>query len=379
MDREQMLLWILEIIAFMVGLYAVQIPLRKKGFPALKAIIFVLKILLIPAAAMLFVAIVNSLTYRHSDMFAAAYIALIADVGADIAEYVIRRLRRRKEERTGKSSNRLIRIGILSAVFCLCIFAYGFVNAGHVSENEHVWMCEGITQTHTFAFAADLHIGSARSMRILREFCRQVNDAAPEFVILGGDVTDELTSYDDMCTAYSLLSEIDAPVFFIYGNHDRQPDASFFGGRTYSDEQLEKTIREAGIIILSDEFVKPADDLTLLGREDVSMGTKRAAWSDLVNPFEGTGALIVADHQPYDNEQLEAEESALQLSGHTHAGQLWPLQIVYRMLSLPAYGEFKEPGTLLYVTAGAGVWSMPLRTEAHCEWELITLVSQEDS
>ncbi len=83
MNREQMILWILEIIAFMAGLYAVQIPLRKKGFPALKAIIFVLKILLIPAAALLFVAIVNSLTYRHSDMFAAAYIALIADVGAD--------------------------------------------------------------------------------------------------------------------------------------------------------------------------------------------------------------------------------------------------------------------------------------------------------
>ena len=72
--------------------------------------------------------------------------------------------------------------------------------------------------------------------------------------------------------------------------------------------------------------------------------------------------LHCADHQPYDKEQLAAEESALQLSGHTHAGQLWPLQMVYRMLSLPAYGEFKEPGTLLYVSAGAGVWSMPLRT-----------------
>lgn len=263
MDREQMILWILEIIAFMAGLYAVQMPLRKKGFPALKAIIFVLKILLIPAAALFFVAIVNSLTYRHSDAFAAAYIALIADVGADIAEYVIRRLRRRKEERAGGRSYRLIRIGILSAVFCLCIFAYGFVNAGQVSENKHVWTCKDISQTHTFAFAADLHIGSARSMKILKEFCRQVNDAAPEFVILGGDVTDEMTSYDDMCTAYRLLPEIDAPVFFIYGNHDRQPDASFFGGRTYSDEQLEKTIREAGIIILSDEFVKVSDDLTL--------------------------------------------------------------------------------------------------------------------
>lgn len=378
MDHEQMILWILEIIAFTAVLFAVQIPLRKKGSPALKVIIFVLKILLIPVAALCFVAIVDAVTYRRSDMFAAAYIALVADVGASVVEYVIRRILRRKDKRDGKYPYRQIRIGILSAVFCLCIFVIGFVNAGHVRENEHVWACEGVTQKHTFAFAADLHIGSARSMRILSDFCRQVNDAAPEFVILGGDVTDELTSYDDMRTAYSLLSEIDAPVFFVYGNHDRQPDASYFGGRTYSDEQLEETIRDAGIIILADQFVKLADDLTLLGREDASMGSKRAAWSDLVDPFQGAGALIVADHQPYDKEQLAAEESALQLSGHTHAGQLWPLQIVYRMRGLPAYGEFEEPGTLLYVSAGAGVWSMPLRTEANCEWELITLIPQED-
>ena len=369
-----MVLWILEIIAFMAVLFVVQIPLRKKGAPALKVIIFVLKILLIPAAALFFVAIVNPVTYRHSDIFAAVYIALIADVCAGIAEYVIRRFLQGKDKRAGECSYRLIRIGVLNAVFCLCIFVYGFVNAGHVRENKHVWTCEGVTQEHTFAFAPDLHIGSARSIKILKEFCRQVNDAAPEFVILGGDVTDELTSYEDMRTAYRLLSEIDAPVFYIYGNHDRQPDASFFGGRTYSDEQLERTIREAGIIILSDQFVRPTDDLTLLGREDVSMEKKRAAWSDLVNPFQETGTLIVADHQPYDKEQLATEESALQLSGHTHAGQLWPLQIVYRMLGLPAYGEFEEPGTLLYVSAGTGVWSMPLRTEAHCEWELITLV-----
>ena len=83
---------------------------------------------------------------------------------------------------------------------------------------------------------------------------------------------------------------------------------------------------------------------------------------------------MVADHQPYDDEQLAAEVSALQLSGHTHAGQLWPLRTVYRyLLGLPVYGEFEKPGTRLYVSAGTFGWMVPLRTERHCEWDLITL------
>ncbi|MBR2264312.1 MAG: metallophosphoesterase [Firmicutes bacterium] len=369
-----MLLWVLEIILLLTALFVVQIPLRKKGRPVWRVTVFMIKVLLIPAAALFFVAIESPLAYRRSDVFAAAYIVLFSDVCASIVEYVIRKLKGSRGTETEKSACRLKLLSILSVVFCLCIFIYGFVNAGHVKEKRHTWTAEGVTQAHTFAFAADLHVESARSMENVKEFCRQVNDAAPEFVILGGDVTDELTSYDDMRETYRLLSEIEAPVFFIYGNHDRQPDASYFDGRTYSDEQLEEAIREAGITILSDQFLKVADDLTLLGREDISMEGKRTDWSDLIDPFQGTGALVVADHQPYDEEQLVEERSAVQLSGHTHAGQLWPLQIVYRMMGLPAYGVFEKPGTLLYVSAGVGVWSMPLRTEANCEWELITLV-----
>jgi predicted MPP superfamily phosphohydrolase len=192
-------------------------------------------------------------------------------------------------------------------------------------------------------------------------------------VVLGGDITDELTSFEDMNRVYQILSDIDTPVYFVHGNHDRQPDFGLLGGRTYSDEQLEKAITNAGVRILSDEFVRVADDLVLLGREDMSAGVARKPWPELDNPYQGKGALVVVDHQPYDSAQLIDEKSALQLSGHTHAGQLWPLQAVYRAVGLPAYGEFECTGTRLYVTAGESGWSMPFRTEEHCEWDLIAL------
>lgn len=62
----------------------------------------------------------------------------------------------------------------------------------------------------------------------------------------------------------------EAGAYFIYGNHDRQPDSGYFSGRTYSDEQLAAAILDAGIVILRDEYIKISDDLVLLGREDAA-------------------------------------------------------------------------------------------------------------
>ncbi|MBR2547391.1 MAG: hypothetical protein IKF07_04290 [Eubacterium sp.] len=61
------------------------------------------------------------------------------------------------------------------------------------------------------------------------------------------------------------------------------------------------------------------------------------------------------------------------LSSVLSAVSLWPLQTLYRMAGYQAYDEFTYPGTLLYVSAGASDWFTPLRTEEHCEWDLITL------
>ncbi len=373
MGRDNIVLWIFEIIVAWAIIFIMQIPLRKSKRTFIKAIVFVVKLVLIVITAGLFFTINSKFTYRHGDILNGVYIVLVADAAADIVEFLIRFIKQHLDSTKEQKNCLLALIGILSAVFCVSYFVYGFMNATHVHMKQHTWKAEGISGSHTFAFASDLHADSAISMDLLREFCRQVNEADPEFVILGGDVTDELTSYDEMIEAYQILSEIRAPKYFIYGNHDRQPDSDFVYGPGYDESQLTETIRDAGIVILSDEYVKVDDDLILLGREDMTMKDKRVAWSSLVNPYEGEGALIVADHQPHDKEQLAGLKSALQLSGHVHAGQLWPLQTFCRLQGVPAYGEYQEPATLLYVSSGESGWMMPFRSEAHCEWELITL------
>lgn len=365
----------MKIVLVFAVLFAIQIPVRRTGNRLLRAVVFILKLLLIPAVALLFVSIESRFAYRHGAFLSAAYVALIGDSAADAIDYLFDWIHRSKEEKGRRRCNQKT-LAVLGLVFCFALTAYGYINSQRFVRNEHAWKADGLKQEHTFAFVSDIHAGSAQPLEKLHELCRQINASKPEFVILGGDVTDEYTTLEAMESTYAILAEIEAPTYFIFGNHDRQPDADYLSGRTYSDKQLTDAILGAGMIILQDEYVKISDDLMLLGREDLSMEGFRKDWKDLRTQDMGDCALVVADHAPYDNDQLLVEKSALQVSGHTHAGQLWPLQIIYRILGYQAYGEFDYPGTLLYVSAGASDWKTPLRTEEHCEWDLITLLPE---
>ena len=365
-------LFFIEIVLAMAVLSAIQIPVRRSGRKLLHAVVFILKLLFIPAAALLFVANESGIAYQSGNILCAVYTALIGDSAADAAAFLFRRLRRSKGDERKHILNQKT-VVVLGFVFCTALTTYGFMNSQRYVRNVHEWNAEGLTRPHTFAFVSDIHAGSAQPVEMLHDLCRQINESKPEFVILGGDVTDEFTTLEQMELTYSILSEIEAPTYFIYGNHDRQPGSDYLHGRTYSDEQLSEAIHGAGIIILQDEYAKISDDLMLLGREDLSMDGIRKDWKDLPDRAASECALVVADHAPYDNNQLLEERSALQISGHSHAGQLWPLQILYRTLGYQAYGTFHYPETLLYVSAGASVWKAPLRTEEHCEWELVTL------
>ena len=372
MDTATLVLLIVEIILVWSVLTAVQFPLRKEEHRLARLIVFLVKLILIPAMGALSVSIDWVVPYTHGEILSAAYIALIGDVAASVVEYIIRRLMAWREANDGLRHKYDYRVGVsIAMVVCFAVLAFAAVNAETVRMVTHEWQADGLEQEHTFAFASDLHVGSWMSMDALRDFCGQVNDSDAEFLILGGDVTDEITSYEEMIETYAILSSVEIPVYFIFGNHERQPGADMVGGRTYTDEQLLSAIEGAGITVLADDYVQVAGDLVLLGREDISVGDARKDWSELVNPY--SGALIVVDHQPNDKEQLDAEVSALQLSGHTHAGQLWPLGLAYGLLGFHTYGEYDYPGTRLYVTPGVGGWLPPLRTEAHCGWELITL------
>lgn len=293
----------------------------------------------------------------------AMYVALLADSAADLIMLIINAVKK-GEKRFGMTQ-------ILSLILGVVFFAYGVINMEIVKPSYHTYTSEKLQIEHTFIFAADIHVGSAQPLSVTEKTVKAMNDLSPDFIILGGDITDDYTTKEEMNKVFEFFGRCDCPVYYLYGNHDRQGHAEYAIGHQYTREEYEKAMRDNGIIILKDEFVRISDDLILLGREDITEGESRAKVESLVNPYP-EAYLVVADHQPVEFKENSVIGTDLQLSGHTHAGQLFPLRALYSLIGY-CFGDYEYEGAVMNVSAGACGWRMPLRTESHCYYEVINL------
>ena len=295
----------------------------------------------------------------------AAYVALLADAGVDLVYSIINAI--------SKKERRFALVKTLSLICGVLFLTYGILNMEIVTPRYHTYTSEKLTQTHTFAFAADIHAGSAQPFSVTKKTVEKIKAEQPDFLVLGGDITDDYTTMQQMQDTFALFKDIGFPVYYLYGNHDRQGHAEYANGPQYTQQDLEDAMRANGVIVLKDNFVQISDDLLLLGREDITEGEGRADPITLVNPNPAS-YLIVADHQPVEFVKKNIMFGTdLQVSGHTHAGQLFPLKWLYALIGGYVYGDYTHGDAIMNVSAGACGWRMPLRTDAHCNFEIITL------
>ncbi len=356
------IVFVLWFLAAEAVLTAVQLPFyRKKPKKAAHILLIAGKALLGILFAV--IALAGPVQLRIvQPLMMALYVALLTDAAADALYGIYCAVR--KKERS---------FGIAKAVSLLCgvaFLVFGIVNMQTVKPNYHVYTSDKLQTAHTFVFLADLHVGSAQSAAVNEKTVKDIGALHPDFIVLGGDIVDDYTAKEEMETVFRLFGELETPVYYIFGNHDRQGHAQYAGGRKFTPEELEQTLAECGITVLKDEFVQIAPDLVLLGREDLSEES-RADAAALTNPVP-EAYLIVADHQPGEFRENLAVGTDLQVSGHTHAGQLFPLQAMYRLIGYCS-GDYTEGGATLNVSSGACGWRMPIRTDSRCNYEVITL------
>ncbi|MCR5741873.1 MAG: metallophosphoesterase [Gammaproteobacteria bacterium] len=292
----------------------------------------------------------------------AFYVALFSDSIAKLIYISFCRIRRKDY----KAYN----VVMISIILGIIYFTYGVINMNVVTPKHYELNSSKLNNEYKIAFIADLHIGSAQTFNETKKTIDKVNKENPDLIILGGDAVDAYTTKEEMVEFFSLFETITTPTYFIYGNHDRCDD-----GKTknlkFSEDELEDEITKNGIIILKDEFITINDDLILLGREDVSVKSLRKDETLLVNP-DPNKFLLVADHQPVEFKENATLNMDLQLSGHTHAGQLFPLRTIYSFFTYPV-GIFKYQNSAMFVSSGASGWRVPLRTESHSHYDIITI------
>lgn len=356
--------WILMIAAAFGLVRLADRPLRQKNKAWIRLLMIAVKAVLAVVIAYECIAVINRVVWSSGYVFAALYIAVICDLFADVCALVYTLIRRRALPAG--------RVMTLSLIITVLFSVYGTVNAQIISPKEHIYVSDKLDGEHRFVFLSDLHYGSAQSSETVRKGLAEIGRLDPDFVILGGDITDEHTTKEEMERVYEQIGALGCPVYYIYGNHDRQTDADYVGGMKYTPEELSAAIERNGIVILRDDMAQPSEDLVILGREDVSAGGDRCDADDL--PERPDDAYVICiDHSPYQEEDIAETGADLQLSGHVHAGQFFPLRTVYRLGVNNIYGEYQRGGTELYVSPGISGWYYPFRTEAHCNYEVIAL------
>jgi predicted MPP superfamily phosphohydrolase len=216
----------------------------------------------------------------------------------------------------------------------------------------------------TVVFMADLHFRELTSDRFLEELTAKVNAQDPDVILVGGDML-EGDRRDEDTGRYERAFRGMASRYGIYGvpgNHERF-------SRAGNDHFLER----AGIRLLQDEIVRIDDALTLAGRKD-GRSASRMTVSKLLAGAPRDLPVILLAHRPIDFAEARRSGADVQLSGHTHHGQLFPVNLITGRQYDLSWGHLDKDGAHLFVTSGVQGWGPPVRTVGASEILVIRIV-----
>jgi uncharacterized protein len=267
--------------------------------------------------------------------------------------------------------------GAALGVLALTLFAVG---AG-------VWEAEGLRLEETtvasaalpagsppirIAFLSDLHVDHRTSERRLRKVVELVHRARPDLVLSGGDLVDGNTAH--LGAFARVLAELSPPLgkFAVPGNHEHY--VGIEASERFTEEAGFRMLRGASAVL----ELPGGGRLLVVGVDDPASrrfaGSPTASEDDLLPPASSRPAVVLLKHQPLvDAGSLGRFD--VQLSGHTHGGQIYPFRYFVRLrYPLPDGLSALGQGSLLYKGRGTGTWGPPFRLFARPEVTLVQLV-----
>lgn len=217
---------------------------------------------------------------------------------------------------------------------------------------------------------ADSHVGATFGGDEFFEHVQQMQRQNPDVVVITGDYVDDDTSKADMQAACAALGTLKTAygVYFAFGNHDK----GYFdnSGRGYDSQDLINELTANNVIVLEDEHVLIDNRFYIVGRKDASEKDRKPI-SELTAELDASKYIVVLDHQPNDYD-AEAESGAdLVLSGHTHGGQLIPVNLFISIANDKTYGMEKRRNTNFIVTSGISDWAIKFKTGCRSEFNVI--------
>lgn len=267
------------------------------------------------------------------------------------------------------------RSGAVPVLLTGLLLGFGYYNMQHIVRTEYTVLSNKLQADYKIILLTDTHYGTIQDPDLLKNKIHEINALEPDLIVLGGDMVEEGTSRAAMQEAFEVLGGLKSTygTYYVYGNHDRQTYAAATHSQTYTEAELVNAIESNGITVLEDRWVPVGPELLLAGRADASGRSKRASVQSLLESADRNRLVIVADHQPVEAAENAVQGVDLQLSGHTHAGQIFPVGLITEAFFGLNYGKYQQDGCSVVVSSGFTGWGFPVRTQGKCEYVLIRI------
>jgi uncharacterized protein len=261
---------------------------------------------------------------------------------------------------------------IITISLSVILISGGFINAVIPRVREYnieiPKKTEGLNSMR-IAAVSDIHLGSIIRKRSMHKLSGILEQAKPDVIFLLGDIVDgEMGPVlrGDLLKYFTVPATTDG-LFAITGNHE------FIGGAKRTIPYIEGK----GIRVLKDEVITLPGGIQVIGRLDRDSkrfySKERETLEMLMKDVDKTRPVIVLDHQPMNLAEAVKNGVDLQLSGHTHNGQFWPLNYFTRAIYELSYGYKKTGNTQFIVSSGFGIWGPRIRSASRSEVLVINL------
>lgn len=308
------------------------------------------------------------------------YFGIVVGI-ADLFRFILKRISFPKKEKLFSQTGHAI-VGGLCAIIIVIMSGVGIWEAAHVRQTNYeveIRKDAGNRKNMKVVLVADLHLGYSIGIWHMKQMVEKINAQHPDLVVIAGDIFDnEYEALDDPERLQEILSSIESTygVYACYGNHDI--DEKILAGFTFarkgkkqSDIRMDAFLERCNIRLLRDEYVLIGNAVYLYGRPDYERPgrgiEKRKIPEEITENLDKSKPVFVIDHEPRELQELADAGVDLVLCGHTHAGQMFPGNLVTKFFWENSCGYLKKDNMHNIVTSGVGVFGPNMRVGTKSE------------
>ncbi|MDR2085340.1 MAG: metallophosphoesterase [Bacteroidales bacterium] len=250
----------------------------------------------------------------------------------------------------------------------LCLFLTVLMSSGYIKYQNKTreeininFSQSNLNKNLKLVTISDLHLGYGIGNKELNRWIKLINKENADIVLIVGDMIDNSIKPVLRENMAENLKKIKSKfgVYSVLGNHE------YISGI----DACINFIKSADITLLRDSSVM-INDLYIIGRDDQT-NKSRKTLNELIDGLDTTKPIILLDHQPTDLNDAMNKNVDLQISGHTHRGQIWPISWVTDKIFEVSHGYYQKNNTHYYISSGIGIWGGKFRIGSQSEYIVI--------